>query len=122
KQQLEQNWIHVQEQFQTSKEQLASALVSVKHAKATAEEIVEKREKAQQQFTDALVKSAFDSEEAYQQAKLTDEAFAALKKEIVEFNQARHTLIQQVSELEELLAGQSLKDLSQAEAELSELK
>lgn len=122
KQQLEQNWIHVQEQFQTSKEQLASALVSVKHAKATAEEIVEKREKAQQQFTDALVKSAFDSEEAYQQAKLTDEAFAALKKEIVEFNQARHTLMQQVSELEELLTGQSLKDLSQAEAELSELK
>src|SRR5699024_11055640 len=98
------------------------AVVSVQHAKATAEEIAEKREKAQQQFEEALIKSAFDSEESYQQAKLADAAFAALKKDIVEFNQARHTLLQQVSELEGLLAGQRLKDLSQAEAELSELK
>ena len=122
KQQLEKSWIHVQEQFQTSKEQLASAVVSVQHAKTTAEELVEKREKAQQQFAEALIKSAFDSEEAYQQAKLADAAFAALKKDILEFNQARHTLMQQVSELEELLAEQSLKDLSQSEIELAELK
>lgn len=122
KQQLEKSWIHVQEQFQTSKEQLASAVVSVQHAKTTAEEIVEKREKAQQQFAEALIKSAFDSEEAYHQAKLADAAFAALKKDIVEFNQARHTLMQQVSELEELLAEQSVKDLSQSEIELAELK
>ena len=122
KQQLEQSWISAQEQFQTSKEQLAIAVVSVRHAKGTAEEITGKREKAQQQFTEALVKSAFDSEEAYQQAKLADAAFMALKKDIVEFNQARHTLLQQVSELEEILAAQSLKDLSEAETQLSELK
>lgn len=122
KRQLEQKWSSAQEQFQQSKEQLARASVSVQHAKATAEEIAQKREKVQQQFTEALEKSAFDSESAYQQAKLTDSAFTALKKDILEFTQARHTLLQQVSELEELLAAQSLKDLKQLEIELSELK
>ena len=122
KQQLEKEWNSAQEQFQKSKEQLASALVSVQHAKATAAEVSRKREKAQLQFAEALAKSAFDSEEAYQQAKLSDAAFAELKKDILEFNQVRHTLMQQVSELKELLAAQSRKDLSQAETELKELK
>ncbi|MBT2570639.1 SMC family ATPase [Planococcus sp. ISL-110] len=122
KQKLEQSWTSAQEQFQKSKEQLASALVSVQHAKDTAEEIAEKRQRAQQQFAEALAKSSFDSEEAYQQAKMADAAFTALKKEILEYNQTRHTLLQQVSELEELLAAQSRKDLSQAETALAELK
>ncbi|TWT04288.1 SMC family ATPase [Planococcus sp. CPCC 101016] len=122
KRQLEQKWISVQEQFQKSKEQLASALVTVQHVKAAAAEITTKREKAQQQFAEALAKSAFDSEEAYQQAKLTDAAFAELKEDILKFNQVRHTLMKQVSELKELLAAKSRKDISQAEAELKELK
>ena len=122
KQQLEQSWISAQEQFQKSKEGLASALVSMQHAKATAEETAQKTENARQQFREALEKSAFESEEAYQQAKMGDAAFAALKKDIQEFSQARHTLQQQVSELEQLLAAQSRKDLSQAAIELAELK
>ncbi|MDQ0429748.1 exonuclease SbcC [Planomicrobium stackebrandtii] len=122
KQQLEQSWTSAQEQFQQSKERLASALVSVQHAKDTAEEIAQKRERAQQQFAEALAKSSFDSEEAYQQAKMAEAVFTALKKEVLEFNQTRHTLLQQVSELEELLASQSRKDLSEAEVELVELK
>lgn len=122
KQQLEQSWTSAQEQFQKSKEQLASALVSIKHVKDTAEEIAQKREKAQQQFAEALTKSLFDSEAAYQQSKMADTAFTTLKKEILEFNQTCHTLSQQVSELDELLATQSFKDLSQAKEELVELK
>ncbi|MGE6413155.1 SbcC/MukB-like Walker B domain-containing protein [Planococcus kocurii] len=122
KQQLEQSWTSAQEQFQKSKEKLASTLVSVNHAKDVAEEIAQKREKAQQQFTEALTKSSFDSEAAYQQAKISDTAFTTLKKEILEFNQTRHTLSQQVNELNEKLATQSFKDLSQAQEELVELK
>lgn len=122
RQQLEQSWTSAQDQFQKSKEQLASSLVSVRHAKATAEEIAGKKDRAQQQFAEALEKSAFESEEAYQQAKLGDVAFAALKKDIQEFSQSRHTLQQQVGELAELLAAQSRKELSQAATELAELK
>lgn len=122
KQQYEQQWKVAQEQFQNSKEQLASAEVSVGHATNTVTEVVQKREKAQQQFVQALEKSAFRSEQAYQQAKMTEAAVTALKKDIEEFNQRRHTLKQQVSELKELLADQELKDLSQVEIELSELK
>ncbi|MCH4826458.1 AAA family ATPase [Planococcus halocryophilus] len=122
KQQYEQNWKAAQEQFQNSKEQLASAEVSAHHATNTAKEVEEKRANAQQQFVQALDKSSFESEQAYQQAKMTESAFTALKKDIQEFNQHRHTLMQQVTELKELLADKKLKDLSQAEIELSELK
>ncbi|WP_236610260.1 AAA family ATPase [Planococcus halocryophilus] len=122
KQQYEQNWKAAQEQFQNSKEQLASAEVSVRHATNTAKEVEEKRANAQQQFVQALEKSSFESEQAYQQAKMTEAAFITLKKDIQQFNQHRHTLTQQVTELKELLADKKLKDLSQAEIELSELK
>lgn len=122
KQQYEQSWKIAQEQFQNSKEKSASAEVSVRHAKNTATEIEQKRETAQQQFVQALEKSSFRSEQAYQQAKMTESAFTALKKDIEEFKQRRHTLTQQVSELKVLLADKELKDLSQAELELSELK
>ncbi len=122
KKELEQNWKNVQEQFQQSKEQSVRAGVSVQHAKDTAKEIEQKRKKAQLQFNAALAKSSFDSEQAYQQAKMTEAAFVSLKKEIIEFNQMHHTLTQQVYELEELLAEQSVKDLSQAEVELARLK
>ncbi|ANU09015.1 exonuclease [Planococcus antarcticus DSM 14505] len=122
KQQLEQSWTSAQEKFQKSKEQLASAAVSIGYSKDIAEEITKKRTRAQQQFAEALVKSSFDSEAAYQQAKMTEAALTALKKDVLEYNQTRHTLLQQVNELEELLAAQSRKDLNQAETELAELK
>ncbi|ANU24445.1 SbcC/MukB-like Walker B domain-containing protein [Planococcus donghaensis] len=122
KQHLETQWKAAQEQFQLSKEQLASAEVSVRHATETAREAAQKSANTEQQFVQALEKSSFDSEQAYQQAKMTEAAFTALKKDIQEFNQHRHTLTQQVRELKELLADQRLKDLSQAEIELSALK
>ncbi|MGB6406383.1 MAG: SMC family ATPase [Planococcus donghaensis] len=122
KQQYEQNWKSAQERYQKAKEQVASAEVSVRHATNTAKEVEEKRANAQQQFVQALEKSSFESEQAYQQAKMTETAFVALKKEIEEFNQRHHTLTQQVTELKELLADKNLKDLSQAEVELAELK
>ncbi|ANU26561.1 AAA family ATPase [Planococcus versutus] len=122
KKKLEQNWKNAQEQFQQSKEQSIRAGVSVQHAQDTAKEIEQKRKKAQLQFTAALAQSSFDSEQAYQQAKMTEAVFVSLKKEMIEFNQMRHTLTQQVYELEEILREQSVKDLSQSEEELAKLK
>lgn len=122
KQKLEQDWTLAQEQYHQTKEQVISAGVSVEYATDTAKETKEKRVKAQQQFDEALAKSSFISEQVYQQAKMTETAFAELKKEMVEFAQMHHTLLQQVKELNELLANHQWQDLSQAEVELSQLK
>lgn len=122
KQQLEQSWEAAQKNFHDAKEKLASAAVTLQHSKTTAKEISEKRERAEQQFAEALKKSDFESEAAYQQAKMKEADFAALKKEILDYNQSRHTLEQQVKELNELLSDRENEDLTQFEKILAELK
>ncbi|RNF39140.1 AAA family ATPase [Planococcus salinus] len=122
KEQLERSWDTAQKQYQKAKEQMASAAVSCQHAKASAEEITEKRAKAEQQFKDALEKSAFESEQAYHRAKMHESDFADLKREIQQFNQTHHTLQQQVKELTELLKDRKNEDVSLMEVELADLK
>lgn len=122
KKQLENAWATAQKEFQQAKEQLTSAAVSLGNAKANAEEMTVKKEKAEEQFKEALQKSAFESESAYQQAKMKEMDFADLKQEILDFNQNRHTLQQQIKELVEILANRKNEDLSHSELELAELK
>lgn len=122
KTQLENAWKKVQQQLQEAKEHHATAAVTVKHAKATAEEIALKKEEAAQQFKEALQKSDFASEAAYQQAKLAAPQQAALKGTIQEFKQTHYMLLEQVKELEVSLAGKAKSDLNGMEAELAHLK
>lgn len=122
REELENSWKAVQQQYHEAKEQLSSAAMSLQHAKANADEIAAKRQKAEQQFKEALQKSSFESETAYQQAKMKAEDFTELKQEIEEFKRSHHTLQQQVKELAEVLTGRTSQDLSQIELELADLK
>ncbi|WP_372867962.1 AAA family ATPase [Planomicrobium okeanokoites] len=119
---MERAWAAAQELFQGAKERLASAAMALQHSKTTAEEMTAKRQKAEAEFKQALEKSEFETEEAYQRAKMRDSEIEEMKQQITRFNQDRHTLQQQISELTELLAGRKNEDLSLAEAELEQLK
>lgn len=122
KDELERLWAKVQQELQQTKDQFTAAAVSAKHAKNTAEEITQKKEKAQHQFSEALQKSEFDSELAYQQAKLSERNRTALKESIQAYKQNRHTLTEQVKELQEQLAGRVQSDIGLLESELGQLK
>ncbi|WP_281863770.1 AAA family ATPase [Planomicrobium okeanokoites] len=119
---MEKAWAAAQELFQGAKERLASAAMALQHSKTTAEEMTAKRQKAEAEFKQALDKSEFETEDAYQRAKMRDSEMEEMKQQITRFNQDRHTLQQQISELTELLAGRKNEDLSLAEAELEQLK
>ncbi|TWT02357.1 AAA family ATPase [Planomicrobium sp. CPCC 101079] len=122
KDRLEKLWAQAQERFQAAKETKASTVVALEHAENTAEEVKNKKEQAGQQFFAALQKSAFEAESAYHQAKLTESEQMALKKEIEVYKQNRHTLVEQVKELEILLVGREKTNSADLEAELAELK
>ncbi|WKA55156.1 AAA family ATPase [Planococcus shixiaomingii] len=122
KERLEKLWAQAQKHFQSAKETKASTAVALEHAEGTAVEMKNKKEQAREQFFAALQKSAFDSEESYLQAKLAEPQQAALKKEIEVYKQSRHTLAQQVRELESLLAGKEKTSSDQLVAELAALK
>ncbi|WP_341202440.1 AAA family ATPase [Planomicrobium okeanokoites] len=119
---MERAWAAAQELFQGAKERLASAAMALQHSKTTAEEMTAKRQKAESEFMQALDKSEFETEDAYQRAKMRDSEMEEMKQQITRFNQDRHTLQQQISELTELLVGRKNEDLSLAEAELEQLK
>lgn len=122
KEDLEKIWNEAQEQFQKTKERLASAAMALQHSQKAAEEMTAKRQKAELDFQQALQKSEFETEAAYQRAKMRDSEMEEMKQQITRFNQDRHTLGQQILELTELLDGRKNEDLSQAEAELEQLK
>jgi len=119
---LDRVWNTAQEQFQKAKERLASAAMALQHSQKAAEELTAKRQKAELNFEQSLEKSEFETEAAYQKAKMRDSEMEEMKQQITRFNQDRHTLEQQIGELTELLAGRKNEDLSQAEAELEQLK
>ncbi|XKE95119.1 AAA family ATPase [Metaplanococcus flavidus] len=119
---MERAWAAAQELFQGAKERLASAAMALQHSKTTAEEMTAKRQKAEAEFKQALEKSEFETEDSYQRVKMRDSEMEEIKQQITRFNQDRHTLQQQISELTELLAGRKNEDLSLAEAELEQLK
>ncbi|WP_033543856.1 AAA family ATPase [Planococcus sp. CAU13] len=119
---MEKVWNAVQEQLQKAKERLASAAMSLQHSKTAAEEMTAKRQKAESEFKQALEKSEFESEDAYQRAKMRDSELEETKQQINRFHQDRHTLQQQISELAELLAGRKNEDLSRTETEIEGMK
>ncbi|HSJ36805.1 MAG TPA: SMC family ATPase [Planococcus sp. (in: firmicutes)] len=122
KDEMERVWNAAQEQFQKAKERLASAGMALQHSKTAAEELTAKRQKAESDFQQALEKSEFETEGAYQTAKMGDSEMEEMKQQITRFNQDRHTLEQQIRELTELLASRKNEDLSQAEVELEQMK
>lgn len=122
KEALEARWIKAQQDLQAAKEEAAAAVVAVKHTREAAAEIGAKKEAAWEQFQEALRKSAFESEAAYQLAKMAEPKRRDLQETIAAFRQTLHTVNEQVKELRHELSGRMKSDLSLLELEMGELK
>ena len=122
KKQMEQAWATVQQQRQDAKEQHSSCKLTIKHCENAVQESLDKQNRAEIQFKTALTNSAFESEEDYHQAKLKGSDKATIKEQITTFKQTRHTLGEQVEELNVLLKGKTKVDLTVLQDELSNLK
>lgn len=122
KKNLEQAWATVQQQRQDAKEQHSASILTVKHTEEAVREAKDKKDKAAIQFRTALEQSAFESEEDYQQARLEAAEIVALKERISSFKQSRHTLSEQVAELNALLENKEKVDLDILQNELAQFK
>jgi exonuclease SbcC len=119
---LENTWKAVQQQRQEAREQHSSSVLTIVHTEHAFQETKAKQDKADVAFRTALQSSAFETEEMYQQAKLRDSERDSLKEQIMEFKQARHTLIEQVADLAVRLANKTKVDLNDLHNELATLK
>lgn len=115
-------WADVQKGRQEAREQHSSSVLTVSHTEKAVHETKAKQDKADSSFRMALKSSAFESEEAYQQAKLSESVLTSLKEQITSFKQARHTLNEQVVELTAILANKTKVDLINLQIELDTLK
>lgn len=122
KEQLERSWEDAQKGLQRAKERIAAAAVAVVHRSEAAAEAVAKKDKALEQYRDALQKSEFESEEAYQRARMSEAARGELQRSIQQFRQAHHTAKQQAEELREELSDKAKSDLSLLELEIGQLQ
>ncbi|WP_088007358.1 SbcC/MukB-like Walker B domain-containing protein [Indiicoccus explosivorum] len=122
KERLEGAWRQAQDGYQQAKERYSNATVTAAHLETAAAEAHEKEGKAIAQFQEALGKSAFASEEAYQEAKRPETEMDRLSKTISVHRQAVHTLREGIRELTVGLAGFTETDLEAAEAELAALQ
>lgn len=122
KEQLERSWEEAQKSLQLAKEQFAATAVAVIHRSETAAEAAAKKDKALEQYREALQKSEFESEEAYKLAKMPEAARGELQRSTQQFRQALHTAAQQAKELQEELSGRAKSDLSLLELEIGQLK
>ncbi|MEZ0480884.1 SbcC/MukB-like Walker B domain-containing protein [Planococcus sp. SSTMD024] len=122
KDRLDAAWQQAQEALQKAERQVSEAAVSLRHSKQSVQELQEKRGHAESRFEEALVKSAFATKEAYQQAKLEASRYEELKTRIEQYKQDRHTTERQTAELESALDGRGRIDVSDAEQALAELK
>jgi len=122
KAELDLAWSTIQKEMDEAREQLSSSKSSEKHSELSFFEAVEKNKKSELRFKEALLKSEFKTEEAYQNAKMTEKFRDALKVEIFNFKQQLYALKESLSELESLLNGKERTDLSALEIQLDVLK
>ncbi|HSP23263.1 MAG TPA: AAA family ATPase [Planococcus sp. (in: firmicutes)] len=122
KEKLERSWERAQKGLQDAKAAFAAAAVAVVHRSEAAEEVRSKKDNALQHYREALKKSEFESEEAYQQAKMPEAARSELQRLTQQFRQALHTAEQQVKERQEELSGKAKSDLGLLELEIVQLE
>src|SRR5690625_146840 len=122
KRRLERNWETAQQHLQQAKEKQTKAVMQLTNTTKQWEETKTKREDAEKQFTEALNGSDFESEDMYQQAKMTVATRQELKQEIEQYKQNLATLKLQVKELQATLKGKTKVDLTSFEERLIELK
>jgi len=119
---LDYAWEKVQKAREQAMQQLTTVNSAEVHAIKSLEEVEEKRNHAENRFKEALQKSAFPTEQAYRESKMTEAESNSLKEQVVGFKQRLHTLRETVAELQLLLEGKEMADLGILEIKVTELK
>lgn len=119
---LEQDWEAAQKRLQSAKENETKAKTNLANAHLQLKESSSKKEKAEQQFTEALQQAQFKDEASYRMAKMTEELQQRLKKEIDTYHNAIAALTLQVKDLQSVLTGKTKADMAEFKSKLELLK
>ncbi|QKY68656.1 AAA family ATPase [Lentibacillus sp. CBA3610] len=119
---LEKAWEDAQTKLQQAKEEQAKATADLTNKQKQLEETTGKRKKAAREFEASLDNAGFESEEAYQQAKIPAAEREKLKESIQQFYEQLSALKQVVSDLQESLKDKQKMDLTAIESELENLR
>jgi len=122
KTELDYAWEAVQKVREETSENLGASKLAEIHARETLEEVAEKRSRAESRFKKALEESAFPTETAYHEAKMREVDCNLLKGKVAVFKQQLHSLRDAVRELQVLLEGEEVVDLSELVTKVTELK
>lgn len=119
---LEKNWEESQEQFQDTKKKQITASSNLIHTERQLDEVLKRKNNAEEQFKSALLKANFINEAAYNQAKLTEIEREQLKTKVELFKQNMATVKKQVEDLKGKLKGKMRVNLAVLSSELKNLK
>jgi exonuclease SbcC len=122
KKQLEAEWKKAQQQYQEGNERYVKAETGRDNAKSQKNDAQVKKEKARQSFVEALQQAGFETEDAYNAAKMTESARADLKKQIEEYSTLLAAVRKQIEELLAALEGKERQDLAALKQQLQELE
>ncbi|HLS07928.1 SbcC/MukB-like Walker B domain-containing protein, partial [Lentibacillus sp.] len=122
KAQLEKTWEDAQVKLQEAKDEQTKATADLTNKRKQLDDISSKREKAVAEFKAALTNAGFESEEAYQQAKIPLAEREKLKESIQTFNENRSALTQVVNDLRASLKDKQKIDLAAIQTQLDQLK
>ena len=120
--QLNTIWENAQKHYHDSKEAKTKATTHLEHLIAQMKETKERRQQVETQFSAAIAKAGFESEKAYEQARLTDEDRLKLQQTIDVFKQNLSHTNAQIEELQQVLKGKTKVDLTELEQAVNELK
>lgn len=115
-------WEEVQKLREDGRARVTTGEAAKVHAEKSYKEAEEKKNLAQNRFSDALEKSAFATEEAYHKAKMDEESRTQLKNDIDQFKQQYYAVRESVKELTTLLQGKEQIDLQAMGQVLIDLK
>ncbi|SDO87235.1 exonuclease SbcC [Paenibacillus sp. yr247] len=122
KKQLDRDWKNAQKQYQDGNERYVKAVAGRDNAQGQKNEAQDNKEKARQNFIEALEQAGFENEEAYKTAKMNEAARATLKKQIEDYHTSLATLSHQIKELSAKLDGKERRDLANLKQELIDLE
>lgn len=113
KNELEEKWKHAQAAFQSANEGLATDKAKLANIKSTLEEVTAKKKKVDQEFSDAIEASGFETIEDYQSSKMSKIVRENFKFELENYKTDLNTVTVQITQLEEELSGKAVKNLSE---------
>lgn len=120
--QLVANWKQAQEQWKHAGTLLAEEKASLVQMEKHAAEVQAKETQAKERFELELNKAGFADAQHYRNARMPESARLADRAAIESFKTTYAALVQQLAELERVLADQKPADLHQLTADISEIK